>query len=89
MNSKKKSRKGIKLNLTKAQLHERARKAAETRRENRAREEGIRGESRKIIFYLDEFLLDHFDKSRKVAHDLTLTAGIRRAMQDYIDKHPS
>ena len=25
----------------------------------------------------------------KKAHDMTLTAGIRRAMQDYIDKHPS
>ena len=59
--------------------------AAKTRAENRAKEAGIRGESKKILLVLDEQLLSDFDKWRNVANDLTVTGGIRRAMQQYID----
>jgi len=89
LGSKKKSRKGIKLNLSKEKLRERARKAAETRKRNRDKRDEITGESKKIVLHLDESLLNDFKKSMKPGHDLTVTAGIRHAMQDYIDKHPS
>ena len=94
MGSKKKSRKGIKLNLSKTpagrlKLRERARLAAETRKRNRDERDEITGESKKIVLHLDESLLNDFNKSRKPGHDLTLTAGIRHAMQDYIAKYPS
>ena len=64
---------------------DRAIKAAKTRAMKRAEEAGIRGESKKILLVLDEKLLSDFDKWRKVANDLTVTGGIRRAMQQYID----
>ena len=89
MSSKKKSRKGIKLNLSKAKLRERARKAADTRKRNRDKRDEITGESKKIVLHLDESLLDDFRKSMKLGHDLTLTAGIRHAMQDYIANYRS
>ena len=68
---------------------DRAIKAAKTRAMKRAEEAGIRGESKKILLVLDENLLHDFDQCRKMAHDLTLTAGIRRAMQEYIDHQKS
>ena len=89
MGSKRKSRKGIPLNLSKDDAYARAKKAAITRKKNKAKREGITGKSKKIVLNLDEALLNDFEKSMTVTHDLTLTAGIRRAMQDYIDKHPS
>ena len=67
----------------------RAKLAAITRKKNRDEREGITGKSKKIVLNLDEALLNDFKKSCDIAHDLTLTAGIRRAIQDYIDKHPS
>ena len=88
-NRKRSSLKGKKLKMSWKAKSARAVLAAKTRAENRAKEAGIRGESKKILLVLDGSLLEAFQKSRKKAHDMTLTAGIRRAMQDYIDKHPS
>ena len=86
---KRKSRKGIPINLSPSELRERAKKSAITRAKNRAKEFEIRGETLKILLLLDENLLKDFDKARIIAHDRTLTAGIRRAMQDFIDKYKS
>jgi len=88
-NRKGSSRKGKKLKMTWQEKSDRAFKAARTRAKNREMEADVRGESKKILLLLDGSLLEAFQKSRKKAHDMTLTAGIRRAMQDYIDKHPS
>ena len=88
-NRKRSSRKGKKLNMTWKAKSDRAIKAAKTRAAKRAKEAGIRGESKKILLVLDENLLHDFDQCRKMAHDLTLTAGIRRAMQEYIDHQKS
>ena len=85
----KKSRKGIPLkNLSKPAAIKRAKLAAITRKKNRDEREGITGTSKKIVLNLDEALFNDFIKSCDVAHDPTPTAGIRRAIQDYIDKHP-
>jgi len=85
----KKSRKGIPINLSPSELRERAKKSAITRAKNRAKEFEMRGETLKILLSLDENLLKDFNKARIIAHDRTLTAGIRRAMQDFIDKYKS
>ena len=84
-NRKRSSLKGKKLKMSWKAKSARAVLAAKTRAENRAKEAGIRGESKKILLVLDEKLLSDFDKWRKVANDLTVTGGIRRAMQQYID----
>ena len=89
LGSNKKSRKGIPMNLSGPKLRERARKAADTRKRNRDKRDEITGESKKIVLHLDESLLNDFKKSMKPGHDLTLSAGIRHAMQDYIHKHRS
>ena len=81
--------KGRKSTLSKQELSDRAILAAKTRAKNRALAEGIRGKPQKISLLIDESLLERFEKCRQNAGDHTLTAGIRRAMQDYIDKHPS
>ena len=85
-NRKRSSLKGKKLKMSWKAKSARAVLAAKTRAENRAKEAGIRGESKKILLVLDEKLLSDFDKWRKVANDLTVTGGIRRAMQQYIDQ---
>ena len=84
-NRKRSSLKGKKLKMSWKAKSARAVQAAKTRAENRAKEAGIRGESKKILLVLDEKLLSDFDKWRKVANDLTISGGIRRAMQQYID----
>ena len=95
MSSKKKSRKGIPINLSRPKLLKRAKKAARTRARNkvallqRQTQQSITGELKKIVIYLDEGILKKFDKSRIAGSDISLTSGIRHAMQDYIDKHPS
>ena len=88
-NRKRSSLKGKKLKMSWKAKSARAVLAAKTRAENRAKEAGIRGESKKILLVLDENLLRDFNQCRKMAHDLTLTAGIRRAMQEYIDHQKS
>ena len=95
MGSKKKSRKGIKLNLSKEKLRERARKAALTRQKNKLlllqnqTKDSITGELKRVVIYLDEDILKKFSKSMPAGLDRTLTGGIRHAMQDYIHKHRS
>ena len=95
LGSNKKSRKGIPMNLSRPKLRERARKAARTRARNKVAllqsqtQQSITGELKKIVIYLDEGILKKFEKSRNAGSDPSLTSGIRHAMQDYIDKHPS
>ena len=72
--------------MTKEALSARAVKAARTRAEKRAEEAGAKN-AKRILLVLDEALLSDFDKSRKKAHDTTITAGIRHAMQDYIREY--
>tara|TARA_Y100001949_G_scaffold165485_1_gene161268 strand:+ start:350 stop:664 length:315 start_codon:yes stop_codon:yes gene_type:complete len=76
--------KGKPINMSREALQDRARRSAITRAKNRAKEFGIRGEPKKISLILDGNLVKDFDKARIIAHDPTLTAGIRRAMQDFI-----
>ena len=93
LGSKKKSRKGIKLNLSKEKLFERAKKAAFTRKKNKLARlqdqtgESITGELEKVVIYLDEGIMKKFRKSMGDGSDMTLTGGIRHAMQDYIHKY--
>ena len=72
--------------MTKEALSARAVKAAETRAKKKADEAGAKN-VRKILLVLDDALLSDFEKSRKKVHDITVTSGIRRAMQDYIYKY--
>ena len=68
-----------------------AKKAADTKRRmklEREKEEGL-VEKKRILLAVDERLLREFEASRKKALDVSVTAGIRRAMQDYIDRHPT
>ena len=68
-----------------------AKKAADTKRRmklEREKEEGL-VEKKRILLVVDEHLLREFEASRKKALDVSVTAGIRRAMQDYIDRHPT
>ena len=81
--------KGKPINMSREAILDRARRSAITRAKNRAKEFGIRGEPKKISLILDGNLVKDFDKARIIAHDPTLTAGIRRAMQDFIDKYKS
>ena len=76
--------KGRKSPLSKQKLIDRAVLAAKTRAKNRARAEGVRGKPKKISLVIDETLLNDFEECRKKARDATLTAGIRRAMQEFI-----
>tara|TARA_Y100000310_G_C19941165_1_gene472607 strand:- start:154 stop:453 length:300 start_codon:yes stop_codon:yes gene_type:complete len=77
--------KGKPSTLSKPALIARAILAAKTRARNRAQAEEIRGEPKKISIVIDESLLKRFEKCRlEVGGDHTTTAGIRRAMQDYI-----
>lgn len=81
--------------MSKGKLQERAKKAAATRARNKMAllqdqtKERITGKLKKLVIYLDEGILKKFDKSRIAGSDISLTSGIRHAMQDYIDKHPS
>ena len=65
---------------------EAARKAWITRRENE-KKGGREGKKKRVVLLLDKDLLANLEKSCKNACDPTLTAGIRRAIQDYNDKH--
>ena len=68
-----------------------AKKAANTKRRiklERIKEEGV-AKKKRILLVVDERLLRDFEASRKKAVDDSVTAGIRRAMQDYILKYPT
>ena len=68
-----------------------AKKAADTKRRmklEREKEEGL-VKKKRILLVVGEDLLRQFEASRKKALDVSVTAGIRRAMQDYIDRHPT
>ena len=93
LGSNKKSRKGIPMNLSGPKLRERARKAALTRQKNKLlllqnqTKDSITGELKKVVIYLDEGIMKKFRKTMGDASDMTLTGGIRHAMQDYIQKY--
>ena len=76
--------KGKKSPLSRPKLIARAILAAKTREKNRALAEGVRGKPKKISLVIDETILNNFEECRKNAGDATLTAGIRRAMQEFI-----
>ena len=78
------ARKGKPINMSREAILDRAKRSAITRAKNRAKEYNIRGEPKKISLILDGNLVKDFDKARIIAHDPTLTAGIRRATQDCI-----
>ena len=68
-----------------------AKKAADTKRRMKLEHEKEEGlvKKKRILLVVDERLLREFEASRKKALDVSVTAGIRRAMQDYIDRHPT
>ena len=66
-----------------------AKKAADTKRRmklEREKEEGL-VKKKRILLVVGEDLLRQFEASRKKALDVSVTAGIRRAMQEYIHKY--
>ena len=66
---------------------EAARKAWITRRKNEKKGGRVEGKKKRVVLLLDKSLLTDMETSCGNAHDLTLAAGIRRAIQDYNDKH--